>query len=57
MVASLDSTIFMQAAKGLPAKEIAGFEGLGAGGAMAEAPLNPAQDLMIAEPGLQLLVL
>lgn len=53
VVASLDSTIFMQAAKGLPAKEIAGFEGLGAGGAMAEASLNPDQELWIAKGAFQ----
>ncbi len=47
VIASLDSTIFKQAAIGLPAKEIPGFEGLNSGGAMAEAPLNTAQDIMI----------
>ena len=51
VLASLDSTIFKQAASGMPAKDILGFEHLGGGGGMAEAPLNPAQELMIGKGG------
>ena len=47
VVASFDSTIFKQAAMGLPAKQIAGFEGIGNGGGMAEPLFNPNQEILV----------